>query len=96
MEYFFKRLEGYIKVKPTAAMKDVIVKIMVEVISILGIVTKEIRQGRTSTPFPVNISPKPDRHAEKYIKKLFGMNALMTKSGTWTRVYNKWEIKSAT
>ena len=76
MEYFFKRLEGYIKVKPTAAMKDVIVKIMVEVISILGIVTKEIRQGRTSTPFPVNISPKPDRHAEKYIKKLFGMKGV--------------------
>jgi hypothetical protein len=52
MEYFFKRLEAYIKVRPTAAMTDIIVKIMVEVISILGIVTKEIRQGRTSMPFP--------------------------------------------
>ena len=52
MEYFFKRLEAYIKVRPTAAMRDIIVKIMVEVISILGIVTKEIRQGRTSMPFP--------------------------------------------
>jgi hypothetical protein len=29
-------------------MTDIIVKIMVEVISILGIVTKEITQGRTS------------------------------------------------
>ncbi|KAF8268795.1 hypothetical protein EI94DRAFT_1699970 [Lactarius quietus] len=47
MEYFFKRLEAYIEVRPTAAMIDIIVKIMVEVISILGIVTKEIRQGRT-------------------------------------------------
>jgi hypothetical protein len=51
MEYFFKRLEGYIKVRPTAAMIDIIVKIMVEVISILAIVTKEIREGRTGTPF---------------------------------------------
>ena len=54
-------------------MTDIIVKIMVEVISILGIVTKEIRQGRSSMPFPIDISPKPDRHAEKYLKKLFGM-----------------------
>jgi hypothetical protein len=52
MEYFFKRLEAYIKVRPTAAMRDIIVKIMVEVISILGVVTKEIRQGQTSMHFP--------------------------------------------
>jgi hypothetical protein len=52
MEYFFRRLEAYIKVRPTTAMRDIIVDIMVEVISILGIVTKEIRQGRTSMPFP--------------------------------------------
>jgi hypothetical protein len=76
MEYFFKRLEGYIKVRPTAAMIDIIVEIMVEVISILGIVTKEISQGRTSTHFPMDISPKLDRHAEKYFKKLFGMKGV--------------------
>ena len=52
MEYFFKRLEAYIKVRPTVAMRDIIVEIMVEVISILGVVTKEIRQGRTSMRFP--------------------------------------------
>ena len=73
MEYFFKRLEAYIKVRPTAAMRDIIVKIMAEVISILGVVTKEIRQGRTSKPFPVDISPNVDLLAEKYLKKLLGM-----------------------
>ncbi|KAH9061902.1 hypothetical protein EDB87DRAFT_1830701 [Lactarius vividus] len=56
MEYFFMRLEKYIDIRPTAAMTDIIVKIMVEVISILGIVTKEIRQGRTL----------------RYLKKLIG------------------------
>ncbi|KAH9047742.1 hypothetical protein EDB84DRAFT_1673401, partial [Lactarius hengduanensis] len=56
MEYFFMRLEKYIDVRPTAAMTDIIVKIMVEVISILGIVTKEIKQGRTI----------------RYLKKLLG------------------------
>ena len=55
MEFFFKRLEAYIKVRPTAAMTDIIVKIMVEVISILGIVTKEIERGRFSTSFPFEI-----------------------------------------
>ena len=52
MELFFNRLQKYIDVQPSAAMTDIIVKIMVEVISILGIVTKEVRQGRTSMPCP--------------------------------------------
>ncbi|KAI9447180.1 hypothetical protein BJY52DRAFT_1177107 [Lactarius psammicola] len=56
LEYFFKRLEQYIEVRPTAAMTDIIVKIMAEVLSILGIVTKEVGQGRTKA----------------YLKKLIG------------------------
>jgi hypothetical protein len=43
--YFFKRLEQCIEVQPTAAMTDVIEKTMIKVLSILGIVTKEVRQG---------------------------------------------------
>jgi len=74
LEYFFKRLEKYIDVRPTAAMTDIIIKIMVEVLSILGIVTKEVRQGRTSMSFLVDISPNIDFHAEKYLKKLVGRN----------------------
>ncbi|SRR6266404_9770 len=50
IEYFFKRLEEYTEVPPTAAMTDIIVKIMVEVLHILAIATKEIKQGRTSGP----------------------------------------------
>ena len=72
MEYFFKRLENYLEVRPTAAMTDIIVKIMVEVLSILGIVTKEIEQGRISMCFLVDISPQIDLHTEKYLKKLVG------------------------
>ena len=48
IEGFFKRLESYTEVQPTAAMADVIVRIMIEVLSILAIATKEIRQGRSS------------------------------------------------
>ena len=48
IEGFFKRLESYTEVRPTAAMTDVIVKIIIEVLSILAIATKEIQEGRSS------------------------------------------------
>jgi len=48
IENFFRRLETYVEVPPTAGMTNLIVKIMVEVLSILSIATKEIKQSRTS------------------------------------------------
>jgi hypothetical protein len=48
METFFQRLEIYTRVSPPPEMIDIIVKIMVEVVSILGMATKEMKQGRTS------------------------------------------------
>ncbi|KAH9178021.1 hypothetical protein EDB89DRAFT_2239740 [Lactarius sanguifluus] len=56
IEGFFKRLEVYTEVRQTAAMTDVIVKIMVEVLSILAIAKQEIKHGR----------------AKKFLKKLAG------------------------
>ncbi|KAH8978233.1 hypothetical protein EDB92DRAFT_606927 [Lactarius akahatsu] len=46
IENFFKRLESYTEVSPTDAMTDMIVKIMVEVLNIFAIATKEMKQGR--------------------------------------------------
>ena len=48
MENFFRRLATYTEVPPTPEMVDIMVKIMVEVLSVLGTTTKEIKQGRTS------------------------------------------------
>ena len=48
IENFFKRLETYTEVQPSEAMTDIIVKIMVEVLNVFAIATKEIKQGRTS------------------------------------------------
>ena len=48
VEYYFKRLEIYTSIPATAAMKSIIVDIMVEVISFLAIATKEMKQGRIS------------------------------------------------
>jgi len=50
--YFFRRLEIYIEVPPTTAMTDIIVEIMVKVITILGIATKEVQRGRLSEFIP--------------------------------------------
>ena len=48
IERFFERLEIYPKAAFNQEMVDVITKTMVEVLNVLGIATKEIRQGRTS------------------------------------------------
>ncbi|KAI9442830.1 hypothetical protein BJY52DRAFT_451091 [Lactarius psammicola] len=72
IENFFKRLETYTEIPPTAAMTDVIVKIMVEVLTILALATKEIRQGRT----------------KKYLKKLAGKTDIedaLKRLDQWTR-----------
>ena len=48
IEMFFRRLEIYTEVPQTTEMMDLVIKIMVEVLSILAIATKEIKQSRTS------------------------------------------------
>ena len=53
-------------------MTDIIVKIMVEVLVILGILTREITQGRMSMSFHVGLSAKIDPLSEKYLKELVG------------------------
>ena len=48
IEMFFQRLEVYTEIPPTTEMMGIITEIMVEIISILGIATKEIGQSRIS------------------------------------------------
>ncbi|KAF8487367.1 hypothetical protein DFH94DRAFT_841701 [Russula ochroleuca] len=56
IEVFFQRLEIYTEVPPTQEMMNIIIQIMIEVLSILGIATKEINRGRL----------------KKYMKRLIG------------------------
>ncbi|KAI9438080.1 hypothetical protein H4582DRAFT_2098857 [Lactarius indigo] len=58
--FFFNRLEAYTEVTPTAAMTNIITKIMMEVLTIFGIATKELRRGS----------------AKKLLKKLAGRTDL--------------------
>jgi hypothetical protein len=48
---FFRRLDVYTQVPPTNEMMDLFIQIMAEVLSILGIATKEIKQSRMSKYF---------------------------------------------
>ena len=48
IEHFFQRLEIYTGVTPTTAMTDMVIEIMVEVLAILAIATKEVKRGRFS------------------------------------------------
>lgn len=48
IENFLRRLEVYTQVPPTAEMMGMIIQIMAEVLTILGIAMKEIKQGRMS------------------------------------------------
>ncbi|KAN0139160.1 hypothetical protein V8E53_003049 [Lactarius tabidus] len=55
--WFFARLETYTNVSPTTAMTDIITQILVEVLKIFGIATKELRRGS----------------AKKFLRKLAGI-----------------------
>ena len=48
IEHFFRRLEIYTNVTLTTAMTDTITEVMVEVLSILAIATKDVKRGRLS------------------------------------------------
>jgi hypothetical protein len=77
IERFFGRLEEYAEV-PTMmeAIKDVIVKIMVEVLGIFAILTREISKGRASESITDRTSSIADRDTvrffKNYLKRLIG------------------------
>jgi hypothetical protein len=53
-------------------MFDMIIQIMVEILTILGIATKEIKQGRISESSGMNVSSATEGCSEKYGKRLIG------------------------
>ena len=72
IENFFRRLEIYAEVPPTPAMKDTMVKIMVEVLGILAIATKEMKQSRASELTLRIALLLAHVDLEKFLKKLAG------------------------
>jgi len=54
---FLKRLEIYTNIPPTPTMTDIVVKILLELLSVLALSTKQIKQGRFSEPVTVDTLP---------------------------------------
>ena len=48
VEHFLNRLDIYTKIPPTTSMIEMVVKILVELLSILALATKQLRQGKLS------------------------------------------------
>jgi hypothetical protein len=51
IENFLSRLDIYTKIPLTAAMTDIIIKIIVEVLTTLALATKQVKQGRLSQSY---------------------------------------------
>ena len=73
-----KRLEIYTTIPPTPIMTDIIVKIIVELLSVLALATKQINQGRFSKYAVIYLSPVAQYDTEKFTKKLLGENEIET------------------
>ena len=71
IENFFIPLGEYAEVPTTEALKDIMVKIMVELFEIFGIMTKEIKQGRASESISDYMFPDVDRGSEMSRKNFF-------------------------
>jgi hypothetical protein len=70
---FLRRFHIYTeKISSSQTMSDIMVKILVEVLSVLALATKQIKQGRFSKRPAAIIYSVVERSAEKFAKKLFG------------------------
>jgi hypothetical protein len=69
---FLKRLEIYMAIPPTPINSDIIIKIMAELLSVLALSTKQIKQGRFSKCAVIYTLPVAQCVTEKIAKKLLG------------------------
>ena len=77
---FLGRLEIYTTIPPTQGMTDIIIKILVELLSVLALATKQVKQGRFSeyqwaAAYTLSVSQCP---TEKFAKKLLGDSEIET------------------
>jgi hypothetical protein len=93
---FLKRLDVYINIPPTEMMTDIIVKIMVELLSVLILARKRIKRGRFSTYIiKYHSFQVAQRAAGTYARKIFGDDKIknvlkrldrLTQDEGWTAV----------
>jgi hypothetical protein len=76
IEEFFRRLEIYTEVPPTPAMTEIMVKIMVQVLDIIGTTTKEMKQSRASEVILHFRLLEINLLSEKFLKRVAGITKL--------------------
>jgi hypothetical protein len=57
IEHFLRRLDIYTRIPSTPAMDEIVIKIIVELLSTLGLATRELKQGRSSKPVCAALIP---------------------------------------
>jgi len=75
---FLKRLEIYTMIPPTPIMTEVIVKIMAELLSVLALASKQVKQGRFSEYALTYTLFMALCVAEKFTGKLLGESEVET------------------
>jgi hypothetical protein len=66
---FLKCLEIYINIPPTQILTDILAKIMAELLSVLAMATKQIKQGRFSTCTTVSRKSFPSLKSRREVRK---------------------------
>ena len=69
---FFQRLQIYISIQPTTMMTNIIVKIIIQVLSVLALATKEINGGRISKCTIAYTLHMAQYSIVRFGKKMFG------------------------
>ena len=72
IERFLKLLEIYTLVPPTLTTDDMIIKIMVELLCTLALMTKELGEGRSSESYSLGRLACSQCNSERSIKKIVG------------------------
>jgi len=76
---FLKRLEVYTTIPPTPLITDMIVKIMVELLSVLALASNQVKEGRLSKcVVTYTLVAMAKFAAEKFAKKLIGDSEIET------------------
>jgi hypothetical protein len=73
IEHFVMRLDIYTYIPHTPALDEIVVKIIVELLSTLALVTKELKQGRTSKSIPIEeltlLNPTQKNLQKNYLER---------------------------
>ena len=75
---FLERLEIYTTIQPTPVMTNIIINIMVELLSVLALATKQVNQGRFSKCTVSYILSVAQRATEKFAKQLLGNSEIQS------------------